>query len=80
MSKLESSPLVAAIDTDALTKDYDESGYNAMKPYKKDPFRAYSTVIGGFFYMMLPGCCYCTGVFSTYIQSYYGIPPTNHIT
>ena len=44
-----------------------ESGFKNSQPYKKDPIRAYCTVLGGFLYMMLPGTVYCTGVFSTYI-------------
>ena len=29
--------------------------------------------------MLLPGCLYCTGVISTYIQSYYRIDTSSHI-
>lgn len=48
--------------------DYNsETGFNEMKPYKKNPFQAYSTVVGGFIYMLFPGCIYITGVFQTYI-------------
>ena len=45
-----------------------------MEPWRKDPCKAYSTVIGGFIYMIFLGSVYCTGVFQSYIASYFRIP------
>ena len=38
-----------------------------LLPHQKEPFKAYSSLIGGCIFMMLPGQVYCTGVFATYI-------------
>ena len=40
-------------------------------PHEKNPCSAFSSLICGCIFMMLPGQVYCTGVFATYIQSYY---------
>ena len=58
-----------AYETNEVTAGYENSGL--AKDHKG--CKAYSTVIGGFIYMIFPGSVYCTGVFSSYIQSYYGI-------
>jgi len=47
--------------------DYGDSGFSNDTPYKRHPCKAVSSVIGGFIYMLFPGCLYCTGVFATYI-------------
>ena len=57
-----------------------QSGYmSGMSPSKREPCKAYSTLIGGFLYMIYPGSVYCSGVIATYIQSYYKIPKDDHI-
>ena len=50
-----------------------------MTPAQREPFKAYSTLIAGFLYMIFVGCMNCTGVFATYINSYYQISPDSHI-
>ena len=39
----------------------------AQLPHEKNPVSAYSSLICGCIFMMLPGQVYCTGVFATYI-------------
>ena len=56
---------------DAKSVEYEESGFNSDSPYKKQPCKAISSVLGGFIYMMFPGALYSIGVLSPYIQSYY---------
>ena len=68
-----------ALVKSGVTTGYTDSGFNENRPYKKDPCRAYSTVVGGFLYMWFPGCLYVTGVLSTYVQSYFRIPAENTI-
>jgi len=55
-----------------------ESGACEEAPHRKHPCKAWCTFFGGFCYMIFMGSIYCTGVFSTYIQSYYRIPPDKH--
>lgn len=51
------------------------------EPYgkRRSNCKAYSTVVGGFLYMIVLGSVYCTGVFSSYIHSYYELDVDNHL-
>lgn len=51
-----------------------------QKPKEWNACKAYTTVVGGFLYMMVPGSVYCTGVFATYVKSYFRLPPDSNMT
>ena len=44
---------------DEVAVEYEQSGFQK----NKTSWKAYSTAIGGFIYMIFPGSVYCTGVF-----------------
>ena len=65
---------------DAKIEDYGESGFNNEEPWRKQPCKAISAIIGGFFYMMFPGALYSIGVLAPYIKSYYKIDEDKNYT
>ncbi len=59
--------------------DKDKETDSKTNDVQSKSWKAYSTIIGGFIFMIFPGSMNCTGVFSTYIGSYYGLPDTKTI-
>ena len=42
-------------------------------------WKAYSTLIGGFIYMIFPGSTYITGNIAPFIAAYFGFPSRTHL-
>ena len=64
-------------DLEFVDKEFQEGQEEAKQPYFHRHWKAYSTLVGGFIYMIYLGSVSVTGNISPYIATYYNVTTTD---